>query len=181
MRPDCLYLATAQVRDEEMRRRVDRHRRERGRNWATHELLPGHLLAGQDERERFLNRLARPGVCILLDCLTLWVSACMEYAHDAFLTSEGEQAHSEEYVFQTTRQACGMLLEALWKAPAPVIIVSGEVGLGLVPESPVGREFRDLAGLANQQAARMARTAVFMVSGLPLLVKGTLPTEMSAS
>jgi adenosylcobinamide kinase/adenosylcobinamide-phosphate guanylyltransferase len=172
--PACLYLATARPRDAEMRRRVALHKQARGPAWKTLEIVPEQAFSHPDGIGVRLAPALRPDACILLDCLTLWVSACMEYARTGKPPTSVGQEPQEDGTADIVRHACGGLLAALWRAPGPVIVVSGEVGLGLVPSSPHGREFRDLAGLANQQAAGMAHTAIFMVSGLPLAVKGSL-------
>jgi adenosylcobinamide kinase/adenosylcobinamide-phosphate guanylyltransferase len=151
----CLYLATAVPQDDAMRERIRLHREARGKGWRTYE-------ASADDNDALLAalpKLCRPGETLLFDCLTLWAAGHMR----------GEQAPSNFDV------RCDELLQGLWQLPCPVIIVNNEVGMGVVPMSAAGRNFRDMAGLAGQKTAAAATVAVLMVSGLPLILKGTLP------
>ena len=153
--PRRLYLATATAWDEEMRERIRLHRQTRGEGWRTHE-------AGADSGNALpatLVGICRPGEALLFDCLTLWAAGCM-------------QGDGPPLDFAAI---CDDLLQGLWQLPCPVIIVSNEVGMGVVPVSVAGRNFRDMAGLAGQKAAAMATAAFLLVSGIPLLLKGTLP------
>ncbi len=155
--PRGLYLATAEARDAEMRARIEAHRQARGPHWRVLESLP----AKAAELYRELPCAIGPGEVLLFDCLTLWVSGCMECRLD-----------------ETAMQgAFRELANALFRLPCPVVVVSNEVGLGLVPETASGRRFRDLAGLANQYMASFATAVVFVVSGYPLAVKGVLPAR----
>ena len=144
-----LYIATCQPADDEMRERVRRHQEERPSTWIT--LEPGsNILPAVQE---FV-----PGSDgILLDCLTLYVSGLL-------MSGSGE-----EEVSQKVDELCS----ALQQVGRPVAIVTNEVGWGVVPETPLGRLFRDAAGRANQVAARHAQEVVLMVSGLPMMVKNT--------
>ena len=155
----ALFIASAHVRDPEMEERVRRHQQARGPRWLTHEPAPG----GECGLHHTLPGLARGADVLLFDCLTLWVSAYME--------AVPKEAEKDEEIHAFTA-ACGRLLDALRALPCPVIVVSNEVGLGVVPANGETRLFRDYAGLANQMAAARADAAVFMVSGLPLLLKG---------
>lgn len=143
-----LYLATAEACDDEMEDRIDRHRKARGRKWRCAEapLNAADIIRG-----------ARAHDGILLDCATIWLSNV--------LLKEGEPA------FAGRRKA---LLHALKKAGKSVIIVSNEVGMGIVPDSRLGRNFRDLAGWLNQDLAAAADTVVFVAAGLPMVLKGKL-------
>ncbi len=144
--PHPLFLACAETLDEEMRARVARHQRERGARWRTVEepLAVAPLLAGDI-----------PGCDgVLWDCATIWLSNV--------LLKEGEGA---------LEQRQSQVLEALRATPRPVIVVSNEVGLGLVPPYPLGRQFRDAAGRFNQQLAALAERVVLLVAGLPLMLK----------
>jgi adenosylcobinamide kinase/adenosylcobinamide-phosphate guanylyltransferase len=141
-----LYLATAEAGDTEMEERIRRHRRRRGETWQTIEEPLD--LAGA------LRRHAHPGRPILVDCLTLWLSNLMTAGRDV----DGE----------TTA-----LAEGLTSLAGPVVLVSNEVGLGLVPETPLGRTFRDHAGRLHQTIAGKADRVVFIAAGLPLILKDT--------
>jgi adenosylcobinamide kinase/adenosylcobinamide-phosphate guanylyltransferase len=139
----ALYLATAEPRDEEMRVRIAAHRARRGANWTTLE-EPLELV------NTLLAEEARP---VLIDCLTLWLSNLMHAKRDIGFEFE-------------------RLLAVLPKAQMPVVMVANEVGLGIVPDNAMAREFRDHAGLLNQSIARLAQRVVFMAAGLPLTLKG---------
>jgi len=138
-----IYLATATAGDEEMRLRIARHRQERGEGWRTIE-EPLDLVAA-------LTRHSHDGA-VLVDCLTLWLSNLM-FAH------RDVEAESQR------------LANWLATTPAPVVLVSNEVGLGLVPETPLGRSFRDAQGLLNQIIAAAVPDVAFVAAGLPLWLK----------
>ena len=145
-----LYLATAEILDAEMAERIRMHQAKRGNQWACVE-------APLD----ITHIIAHPPVgrdVILVDCLTLWLS-------NVFL-KEGATAVK-------TRKT--ELLKVLAAPATNVILVSNEVGMGIVPESELGREFRDLQGWLNQDVAAVADTVVFVAAGLPIPLKGTLP------
>jgi adenosylcobinamide kinase / adenosylcobinamide-phosphate guanylyltransferase len=139
------YIATGQAWDDEMRERIARHRHERGPSWVTHE-----------EPLRLVETLAEidsPGRIILVDCLTLWVTNLMMDDVDmaprfAALTAQVERSKSS------------------------IILVSNEVGLGIVPENRMAREFRDHAGRLHQQVAAVADEVFLVAAGLPLRMKG---------
>ncbi|MCC6008356.1 MAG: bifunctional adenosylcobinamide kinase/adenosylcobinamide-phosphate guanylyltransferase [Rhodobacteraceae bacterium] len=142
-----VYLATAQAFDAEMSDRITRHRQERGPDWVTFEepLAPWEVL-----------RARGPSQIVLLDCATLWLSNVILANHD----------------WETSAD----LLEAgLDNCPCPVVIVSNEVGQGIVPATPLGRAFRDAQGRLNQRLAARAGLVLQVVAGLPLVLKGTLP------
>ncbi len=140
--PPWTYIATGQAFDDEMRERIAVHRRRRGEGWRTVE-APTDLAAA----------LADTGETpVLVDCLTLWLSNLMLAAHDV-------------------ATATSALEEALARRTAPTLLVSNEVGLGLVPETPLGRAFRDEAGRLNQRIAAKANRVLFIVAGLPVTVK----------
>lgn len=139
-----IYLATAEAGDEEMAERIRLHRQRRGDAWTTVE-EPLDLCGA-------LARAAAPGRPILVDCLTLWLSNLMGAGRDA---AAGTRA----------------LVAGLAGLAGPVVFVSNEVGLGLVPETPIGRAFRDHAGRLNQAVAAAADRVVFVAAGLPLVLK----------
>lgn len=142
------YIATAQPFDDEMRERITKHKVNRGANWITHEEIFGlpRKLAEFDGEGRF----------ILVDCLTLWLS-------NLLLAERDWQAPAAALT--------GMLA----RLKADVALVSNEVGLSIVPDTPLGRQFRDAQGLLNQRVAAVADTVVFVAAGLPMLLKGQLP------
>ncbi|MDB5627746.1 MAG: adenosylcobinamide kinase [Tardiphaga sp.] len=139
-----IYLATATAGDDEMAARIARHRQQRGAGWATIE-EPLALVEA-------LAREATPGRAILVDCLTLWLSNLMLAERDVAAESH-------------------RLASALSEIETPVMLVSNEVGLGLVPETPLGRAFRDAQGRLNQIVAAAVPQVVFIAAGLPLWLK----------
>lgn len=139
-----LFLATGEAGDGEMDARIARHRAERGAQWLLRE-EPLHLAAA-------LADAAQPGRIILIDCATLWLSNLM-------------QANAD---IEAATVALGVALGA---APCPVVIVSNEVGQGIVPENALARRFRDAQGRLNQHLAAQGRRVVLVVAGLPLQIK----------
>lgn len=149
-----LYIATAEAGDEEMAQRIAAHRAARPATWQTVE-APRQLGAALAEVE------VRPDV-ILLDCLTLLAS-------NLLLAMESEPQAAIEAALRVELES---LLAAQQRLAAPLIIVSNEVGLGLVPPYPLGRVYRDVLGRANQYLAARAERVIFMVAGIPMNVKG---------
>ena len=145
---DVLYAATAVLSDgdEELARRVRAHQGRRPAGWGLIELSGG----GLDP----LLEAARGRGAVLFDSLTLWVSAGMYARGDESTTEEIER-----------------FLKSAAALPEPIVLVSDEVGLGLVPESAEGRRFRDLLGLANQRVAAAADEVYLCVAGMPLRMK----------
>lgn len=142
--PRLVYLATAEAGDAEMAARIRRHQSERGPRWSTIE-TPLDISAA-------LDREKDSGQIIVIDCLTLWLSNLM---------------HAERDIAAAT----GELLQALKACPCPVIVLSNEVGLGIVPDNPLAREFRDHAGRLHQALAAQADRVDFMAAGLQLRLK----------
>ncbi|RCL00829.1 MAG: adenosylcobinamide kinase / adenosylcobinamide-phosphate guanylyltransferase [Candidatus Tokpelaia sp. JSC188] len=140
-----VYIATAEAHDEEMRRRIRQHRFRRDINWKTLE-TPLELI-------RDINNEGGENRIILVDCLTLWLSNLMIYKRDIAYQSEG-------------------LLYLLKEVRSDIVLVANEIGLGIVPECRLNREFRDYAGQLNQGIAAIADTVYFIVAGLPLILKG---------
>ncbi|MCV2867760.1 bifunctional adenosylcobinamide kinase/adenosylcobinamide-phosphate guanylyltransferase [Defluviimonas sp. WL0002] len=141
--PRAVYIATAEVRDQEMASRVALHQERRGEEWSTLAEpldLAGALAATDGQGPR------------LVDCLTLWLTNLMLGGHD-------------------WRAAGRALAEALPAQTDPVIFVTNEVGSGIVPDNALAREFRDAAGLLNQWIAAASDEVILAVSGLPLKVK----------
>ena len=138
------YCATAEPGDAEMAARIAAHRARRGLFWHTLEvpLRLAPVIASEPTRERPL----------LIECLTLWLSN--------LLLAGG-----------SVEEEAAALCSALQLAPGPVVLVANEVGMGLVPETALGRQFRDAAGCLNQEVAALADRVVFVAAGLPLLLK----------
>lgn len=148
-----LYVATAQAWDAEMAARIARHRAERPGQWETLEAPSqvGRAIA-----------VAPPADVVLLDCLTLLASNVIVALPDPPDVTTAEEA---------LRQEVDALLAAYVASSASWILVSNEVGLGIVPAYPLGRVYRDVLGRANQRMAAAADRVLFMVAGLPMIVK----------
>jgi adenosylcobinamide kinase / adenosylcobinamide-phosphate guanylyltransferase len=154
-----VFVATAQAADDEMRRKVDVHRKSRPPGWQTVEApldLAGSI------------RSHGAAELVIVDCLTMFAANLLDaFANDA----DGGDSRIHGRI--------DSLCRALKPAPCPVVLVSNEVGSGVVPAYPSGRRFRDLLGELNQSVARVADNALLMVAGLPLVLKGQLPPEAS--
>ena len=141
------FVATCEALDNEMAARIKKHREERPKNWQTFEepvevaALIGNIPAGCG--------------CVLIDCLTLLVSNMLLKKKSAKKIEEEVKA----------------ILRVLKKRKSPSILVSNEVGLGIVPNSRLGRDFRDIAGVVNKLVAERADRVLFMVSGIPWRIK----------
>ena len=140
-----VYVATGRIFDAEMGDRIAKHRQQRGDAWTTVE-EPVDL-------EDVLDREARPDRAVLVDCLTLWITNLMMADADIAARS-------------------ALLCGALSRAKGPVVLVSNEVGMGIVPENRMARDFRDHAGRLHQQIAAIAAQVYFVAAGLPLKMKG---------
>jgi adenosylcobinamide kinase/adenosylcobinamide-phosphate guanylyltransferase len=141
------YVATAQALDAEMAAKIEKHRRDRSSSWDTYE----EPLAVAE----LLRKISGRYQVALLDCLTLWLSNIM--AH-----TDGDAAvlHGMEN-----------LVKALSDFEGTCIVVSNEVGLGIVPDNPLARKFRDFAGMLNQKIAQTADEVYFTASGIPMRIK----------
>jgi adenosylcobinamide kinase/adenosylcobinamide-phosphate guanylyltransferase len=138
-----IYVATAEARDEEMAERIAAHKARRAAGWRTVEAP--HDLADA-------LQAAPEGSALLVDCLTLWLSNLMEAGFDIEAQTARVQA-------------------ALASRTGPTVLVSNEVGLGIVPDNALARRFRDLQGTLNQTMAAQAARVIMMVAGLPVAVK----------
>ena len=141
---ELIYVATGQALDAEMADRIAQHRAERGARWQTVEAPLD--LAGVIETR------SCPENVLLVDCLTLWASNLM--------FAEGDLA-----------QAISQLTSALANAPGKIVLISNEVGLGIVPDNALARRFRDVAGEVNQAIARSVDSVVFVAASLPIALK----------
>jgi adenosylcobinamide kinase / adenosylcobinamide-phosphate guanylyltransferase len=142
-----LFVATAEAGDPEMAARIEQHRRDRGESWDTRE-------APLDLAEAIMAAQADYRV-IVVDCLTLWLSNV--------LLREPSDAGLEE--------VCQGVLDAARGAVTPLILVSNEVGGGIVPDNPLARRFRDAAGGLHQRLAEAADLVLVAIAGLPLILK----------
>lgn len=141
--PPWVYIATAEALDDEMRERIAKHKFARGNGWSTIE-EPIELARAVAE--------APANAPVVIDCITLWVSNLMLGAHDI-------------------SASVARFIKCLEGRRAPTILVSCEVGAGVVPETALGRAYRDEAGIVNQQLAVCAHTVLFMVAGLAMPIK----------
>jgi len=146
-----VYIATARVEDAEMAARIAQHRQTRPAHWTT--------IEEPLEISSAIERHSADCDFLLLDCLTLWLSNfCWDHR-------EIGEANIQAAAFQEVARV------AAASAASKVVLVTNEVGCGLVPESPVGRSFRDLQGWVNQEAARSADWVYHVVAGIPAAIK----------
>jgi adenosylcobinamide kinase / adenosylcobinamide-phosphate guanylyltransferase len=144
-----VFIATAAALDDEMRVKIQKHRDDRPAQWLTVE-----------EPVEIANAIAAHDVscdCIVIDCLTIFAANLLEH--------HGE---NDEAISLRSKQ----LRDALQNARCDVVLVSNEVGSGIVPSYPLGRRYRDLLGELNQKVAAVADNALFFVAGLPIVLKG---------
>jgi len=142
--PQRHYIATAEAADEEMAARIDRHRAERGDAWTTTE-APLELAAT-------ISALRDAEAVAVVDCLTLWLSNLMAAGRDL-------------------EQETARLMDAIAAYPATVVLISNEVGLGIVPDNALAREFRDAQGRLNQAAAAAVERVELLAAGLAVTLK----------
>lgn len=143
-----VFIATAEAFDNEMRERIARHKAERGADWSTLE-APLYLAEAIDS-------VKSPQAVIVVDCLTVWMGNLMH--HDNSLAEDSPQ--------------CSKLIAALGACSAArVILVTNETGMGIVPDHPLGRRFRDVAGKLNQRVAAVANRVILAVCGQFLTIK----------
>jgi adenosylcobinamide kinase/adenosylcobinamide-phosphate guanylyltransferase len=156
-----LYVATAEIKDDEMRARIEAHRARRPPTWATVE-------AATRVGAALLEARPAPDA-ILVDCITLLVT-------NLVLAHSGEEEMVDAAAEEAADAAVNAEIEALLKAQAqlglPTVLVSNELGLGLVPPYPLGRLYRDVLGRANQRLAAAADRVYLVVAGLPMALKG---------
>jgi len=141
------FIATSVPTDSEMKKRVDKHQRERGEDWIT---IEEPVMIHEK-----INQYSQKAGVILVDCLTLWVSNLLFHSYDQTQVDE----------------AIKDLENSLEQCECPVFLVSNEVGWGIVPENKLARQFRDLAGFVNQRIAKAADTVVMMVAGIDVQIK----------
>jgi adenosylcobinamide kinase/adenosylcobinamide-phosphate guanylyltransferase len=142
-----VYVATAQAFDDEMKERIEKHRKERGKEWDTYE-EPLRL-------SNALKTVSRTYRAVVIDCLTLWLSN--------LLCSDADVARATDAFVESLHTAAD--------EPAHVFIVSNEVGMGIVPDNEMARKFRDMAGKLNQRVAGVADEVYLLAAGLPLRLK----------
>ena len=141
------YIATAGVGDEEMKDRITKHQAERGEHWTTIE-------EQIDLAQAIKQAHNQDADFIIVDCLTLWVSNIM-FNDNANIDNEMEK-----------------LQTVIKETELPLVLVTNEVGSGIVPDNAVSREFRDSAGFVNQKIAKTVTNVILTVSGIPMVLKG---------
>lgn len=154
----AVLIATAQPRDDEMRQRIARHRRDRA------ERLPG--LATLEEPLQLAQAItqhSRAGTLVVVDCLTLWLTN---------LLMPVENYEQNKAKAQYPRAQAAILLRAIESATGPVALVGNEIGLGVIPLGRETRAFVDALGMLNQEVAQACERVTFMAAGLPLTLKG---------
>ncbi len=139
------YIATGWAGDDEMTDRIINHKKERDDRWTTIE-------ERYDLKKAIQEAISKGADIIIVDCITMWTSNLM-------YGSKKTDAHVAD------------LIGALKDTPIPIVLVTNEVGLGIVPETKDGREYRDILGWINQKIARVADKVIFMVSGIPMVIK----------
>ena len=161
---NVLFVATAEAGDSEMERRISIHRQTRPATWLTVE-QPVNVAATLEE-------LPQRHEVVLVDCLTLLVSNLMLSCGDSPDPDEAERV---------ARHELNQLMSFLAERPGTAIVISGEVGLGLVPENALGRLYRDLLGWANQMVANQADATYLMVAGLAVDIRSLSTTVEQAA
>lgn len=160
------FIATAEALDEEMKERIEKHKKQRGNDWDTYE-EPVKIA-------NVINKIGEQYNVIIIDCLTLWLSnlmhnnlKIMDEINDLVnvLGDVGETTLAVAHNAEMTNKRAGT-------SPATTIyIVSNEVGMGIVPENEMARKFRDMAGFLNQKIAEIADEVYIMIAGIPLKIK----------
>ena len=139
-----VYVATARKWDDDFKERIKRHQNDRDERWTS------------VEEEKHISRLALNGKVVVIDCVTLWLT-------NFFVDTKNDIAASLD--------ACKKEIDALSLQPATYIIISNEIGMGMHADTEIGRKFTDLQGWMNQYIADKADKVVFMVSGIPVMIK----------
>lgn len=163
-----LYLATAKITDAEMARRVEKHRQRRSSQWDTHE--------GYDDIPEVLGQPGNgPGAWdgILLDSVTTMVTNLLfdhigDVDWDTFSFDSVDYGAAQAMILAHFKKICGAA------SALPLVFVTDEIGLGVVPETSLGRNFRDILGIVNQYLAKACTEVYFVVSGIPMKIKGEM-------
>ncbi len=147
--PEVTYIATGVAVDGEMQTRIEKHQQDRPQHWQTIE-SPIHLANS-------LNQIELDSTCVLIDCMSFWVNNCLYNSEQTWIEQR------EDY------------LKMLAKISNPIIMVSNEISLGITPRGAETRQFVDELGRLHQRLAEHVETVVFMVAGIPQIIKGELP------
>jgi len=174
------YIATAQALDAEMQQRIFQHQADRPKNWA---LTESPVMLSQAIEAAMANSNSAQGICILVDCLTLWLSNCL---------CKPSEVHNDpldgnlDYWQQEKQQLLALLARIEQQntelGQVVIIMVSNEVGHGIVPMGALSRQFVDQAGWLHQAIAKLANNVEFVMAGLPLSLKSSenVNTEVEA-
>jgi adenosylcobinamide kinase/adenosylcobinamide-phosphate guanylyltransferase len=162
---NVVYVATATVYDDEMQQRINRHIDDRPDHWLT---IEEPLLLAQ-----VVKKHAGENVCILVDCLTLWLTNVLMAEQDSSVNIGQEASLSEarQLDVKSLSEYKEELLETLASVPGQIVLVSNEVGQGIVPMGALSRRFVDEAGWLHQDIARIADKVTLVVAGLPMVLK----------
>lgn len=152
-----VYIATAQCIDKEMEERIALHRARRPSDWEVKE-VPYNL-------HETIKNIAKDKI-ILIDCLTIYLTN-----HLLALAPNPEDVNDWSIIQKQLMEVVEKLIDTLKESNSIIVIVSNEIGLGLVPPYPLGRVFRDIAGLANQQIAKISSKVIFVAAGIPIDLK----------
>ena len=158
------YLATAKITDDEMAERVRRHQARRSEVWQTYE--------GYMHLETLLHEIQGKYEGILLDSVSTMITNLLfdfigDVDWDTFDFADVDYKRAEQVILKQFE----LLADAAEATDAPLVIVTDEIGLGVIPETPLGRAFRDMMGLVNHALAKRAETVYFVVSGIPVKIK----------
>jgi adenosylcobinamide kinase/adenosylcobinamide-phosphate guanylyltransferase len=154
------YIATAQIYDDEFAKRVKHHQKRRPKHW--------HIVEAPFHLAKTIGTYANANTCLIVDCLTLWLAQCLCPDCDS-----PEEQSNKTLLWEQERTA---LLETLPNLAGTVLLVSNEVGMGIVPLGEINRQFQDEQGRLNQAVANIANNVSFIAAGLPLHLKGTTKT-----
>jgi adenosylcobinamide kinase / adenosylcobinamide-phosphate guanylyltransferase len=141
------FIATAEPFDDEMKQRIIRHKHDRDASF--------HLIEEPIELARAIRSLPREMEIAVIDCLTVWVGNCLY-----------KQESGKRELFNNET-----LIEALKDAPYDLVIVTNEVGLGIIPDNELSRKYRDVIGMLNRNIADLAQKVILMISGIPVVIK----------
>ncbi|KQO04327.1 bifunctional adenosylcobinamide kinase/adenosylcobinamide-phosphate guanylyltransferase [Paenibacillus sp. Leaf72] len=164
-----IYIATSRIWDEEMAERVNRHQQSRGAGvfeWETVEepLDLAELLEKQAQAAAAVASAGEQPPVVLVDCLTLWLT-------NALMAAEEQAGQPGKEADEQLHRQTEMLIEAIAAYPYPLVLVTNEVGAGIVPAYPMGRKFRDEAGRLNQRVAAVCDKVFLVTAGIPIELK----------
>jgi len=161
MKGSKAYIATAEALDDEMKYRIQQHKDDRGQGWSNYE-EPVNVA-------ELISKIKDKYEIIVLDCLTLWLSNVMIRTKNTEQRTQTTEKHINELI-----ETCNKLKNSVCSLKSGfcnLYIVSNDVGMGIVPENPLAREFRDLTGFLNQKVAEVADEVYMVTAGIPIRIK----------